>query len=103
MLWGVLAILIGVFYLVPNNKENKLNNQYTSKPYIPQNTVNNKPDREAPPGKVWSAAHGHWHDAKNSHDDFTSDAEKSRDQSQRKGEAPPGKVWSPEHGHWHDK
>ena len=103
MLWGLLFILIGVFSLIPNNKENDLSNQYTSKPYVPQNTVNNKPDGEVPPGKVWSAAHGHWHDAKNPHDDFTSDAEKSKDQSQRKGEAPPGKVWSPEHGHWHDK
>ena len=102
MLWGVLAILIGVFYLVPNNKENELNNQYTSKPYMPQNIEKYKPEGEAPPGNVWSAEHGHWHDAKNPHDAHSADMKKSGDQLQRQGEAPPGKVWSPEHGHWHD-
>ena len=103
MLWGVSFLLIGVFSFIPNNKENELNNQYTSKPYIPQNTVNNKPDGEAPPGKVWSAEHGHWHDAKNPHDAYSGYMKNSGDQLQRKGAAPPGKVWSPEHGHWHDK
>lgn len=41
--------------------------------------------RTAPPGKVWSSEHGHWHDAPGP-----------------PREAPPGKVWSEEHGHWHD-
>lgn len=59
-------------------------------------------------GRVWSAEHGHWHDAPSS------------GQSQRRfalgqtpapgltpraappGTPPPGKVWSEEHGHWHD-
>ena len=103
MLWGVLSLLIGVFSLISNNKENGLGNQYSSKPYIPQNTENNKPDGAAPLGKVWSAEHGHWHDVKNPHDAFTSDVKKSKDQLQRQGEAPPGKVFSPKHGHWHDK
>ena len=103
MFWGVLLSLIGAFSLIPNNKENGLGNQYTSKPYEPQKIGKNKPEGEAPPGKVWSAEHGHWHDAKNPHDAFTADKEKSRDQLQRQGEIPPGKVWSPEHGHWHDK
>ena len=43
----------------------------------------------APPGKVWSAEHGHWHDA-------------PAPGPAPDGEAPPGKVWSAEHGHWHD-
>ena len=103
MFWGVLLALIVAFFLIPNNEENESGNQYTSKPYMPQNIGQNKPDGEAPPGKVWSAEHGHWHDAKNPHDDFSVDLKNSGDQLQRQGEAPTGKVWSPEHGHWHDK
>ena len=103
MFWGVLLALIVVFSLIPNNKENGSGNQYTSTPYVPQNIGKNKPEGEAPHGKVWSAEHGHWHDAKNPHDAFTADKEKSRDQLQRQGGTLPGKVWSPEHGHWHDK
>ena len=44
----------------------------------------------APPGKVWSVEHGHWHDA-------------ATGGSAPPGTAPPGKVWSAEHGHWHDE
>jgi hypothetical protein len=57
----------------------------------------------APPGKVWSPEHGHWHDVPGA-------ATQSNNASQRAqppvpqppGPPPPGKVWSPEHGHWHD-
>jgi len=103
MFWGILLALIGAFSLIPNNQENGLGDQYTSKPYIPQNIGKNKPEGEAPPGKVWSVEHGHWHDAKNPHNSFTTDIEQNRDQLGNQVEAPPGKVWSPEHGHWHDK
>ena len=103
MFWSVLLALIGAFLLIPNNKENGLGNQYTSKPYKPQNIGKNKPNGDSPPGKVWSEEHGHWHDAKNPHDGFTADMDKSMDQLQRQGETASGKVWSPEHGHWHDK
>ena len=103
MFWGVLLALIVAFSLIPNNEENGSGNHYTSKPYMPQNVVKNKPKGEPPPGKVWSAEHGHWHDAKNPHDAFTTDSEKSGDQVQRQDETSPGKIWSPDHGHWHDK
>ena len=103
MYWIVLLSLIVVFFFIANIKENESGELYTSKPYIPQNTGKNKPKGEAPPGMVWSAEHGHWHDAKNPHDAFSAGMMKSGDQLQRQGEAPPGKVWSPEHGHWHDK
>ena len=103
MFWGVLLALIGAFSLIPNNKENRSGNLNTSKPYITQNIGKIKPKGEAPPGMVWSAEHGHWHDAKNPHDAFSAGMKKSGDQLQKQGEAPPGKVWSPEHGHWHDK
>ena len=46
--------------------------------------VDEMPPGPAPEGKVWSEGHGHWHDPVPA------------------GPAPEGKVWSPEHGHWHD-
>lgn len=51
-----------------------------------------QPPGEAPPGKVWSAEHGHWHD------DNPSDP----GALQPPGDPPAGKEWSVEHGHWHD-
>lgn len=70
----------------------------------------------APPGKVWSEEHGHYHDAAQPAGQPPAagggipDAGASRaplpagsaGAAQPAGEAPPGKVWSPEHGHWHD-
>ena len=50
----VLGCLISAnraFSLIPNNKENGSGNQYTSKPYLPQNIGKNKPEGEAPPGR----------------------------------------------------
>lgn len=56
-----------------------------------------------PPGKVWSAEHGHWHDAPaGSVDGVTPLSGQGAVLSQPPGPAPPGKAWSAEHGHWHD-
>lgn len=65
----------------------------------------------APPGKVWSAEHGHWHDA-NATPPVNPIQVQQRSSApitptvgntpQPAGPVPPGKVWSPEHGHWHD-
>ncbi|HUP49828.1 MAG TPA: SEC-C metal-binding domain-containing protein [Thermoanaerobaculia bacterium] len=73
----------------------------------------------APPGKVWSPEHGHWHDAPTrmtlplgspgggpmqspgSPIQVTTQQQVAP-AAQPPGPAPPGKVWSPEHGHWHD-
>ena len=56
-----------------------------------------------PPGKVWSAEHGHWHDAAaGSVDGLTPSSGLDALSSQPPGPAPPGKAWSAEHGHWHD-
>lgn len=49
-----------------------------------------QPPGPVPEGKVWSADHGHWHDAPRA------------PASQPPGPAPEGKVWSADHGHWHD-
>lgn len=65
-------------------------------------------------GKVWSAEHGHWHDAaapagtpspiqastvpvRPATTSVPVNAPKPQP-----GPAPEGKVWSAEHGHWHD-
>lgn len=60
----------------------------------------------APPGKVWSPEHGHWHDASGTpaSSDFGNQLLQSPAQTspQPPGPAPAGKVWAPEHGHWHD-
>jgi hypothetical protein len=73
----------------------------------------------APPGKVWSAEHGHWHDAAPvapARRQLTAGSSVSIPTSplqtpgqpaftpapQPPGAVPPGKVWSNEHGHWHD-
>lgn len=77
----------------------------------------------APPGKVWSPEHGHWHDAGAAQGGLSATSTQSPIKIEQStgpagptgstapitvsvpkppGEAPPGKVWSPEHGHWHD-
>jgi hypothetical protein len=47
--------------------------------------------------RVWSAEHGHWHDA--SGRELGAGASVPAAPT---GPAPAGKVWSAEHGHWHD-
>jgi hypothetical protein len=63
------------------------------------------PPGPAPPGKVWSAEHQHWHDA-NGQEGPMFPAESQPAQvagvPAPDGPAPEGKVWSAEHGHWHD-
>ena len=84
-----------------------------------------QPPGPTPPGKVWDAAHGHWHDAGSapgaSPVQITPGAapgttpinitpgtargatpQAPLNAPQPDGPAPPGKVWSREHGHWHD-
>ena len=53
------------------------------------------PSGVAPPGKVWSPEHGHYHDAP-----FTTGP--TQVPMPRPTESPaPGQVWSEEHQHWH--
>ena len=63
----------------------------------------------APPGKVWSAEHGHYHDiagnelaAAPSPLGTPPTAAPGTLTPQPDGPIPEGKVWSAEHGHWHD-
>lgn len=101
--WAVILVLIIGFYLMPD-KEVEENRKTVSRPYIPQ-TINNtkKPEGEVPPGKVWSAEHGHWHDSNDVENFSKSNSIKSENQIEDPNVPPPGKVWSAEHGHWHDE
>ena len=60
-LWAVITILIAVFSFIPNI--NQSDNSLVSKPYVPSAFKSaNSNSKNPPPGKVWSEAHGHWHD-----------------------------------------
>tara|TARA_B100000700_G_scaffold293935_1_gene355395 strand:+ start:460 stop:969 length:510 start_codon:yes stop_codon:yes gene_type:complete len=68
-------------------------------------SVNNGNTRSAPPGKVWSEEHGHYHDINTNRPPIPPKplgVDRSLNVPQPEGPVPEGKVWSPEHGHWHD-
>lgn len=123
---GLIALLvvigaiaaIGVAPMIVESNAPKANPQQQVAAPRPQPKP--QPAGQAPPGKVWSEEHGHWHDAAPAAPAQTaspiqieqstgparptgSTAPISVSVPQPPGEAPPGKVWSPEHGHWHDK
>ena len=75
----------------------KSRKKFTPTPYIAGIANKGKTEGKANAGKVWSEAHGHWHDANGNH--ILSENKLSN----KVGEDPPGKVWSEEHGHWHDQ
>ncbi|MDP6033992.1 MAG: SEC-C metal-binding domain-containing protein [Candidatus Marinimicrobia bacterium] len=69
------------------------------------NIMNTDKGRKAPPGKVWSEEHGHYHDINTQPTPIPpmpSDVQRSLNMPQPDGPAPEGKIWSREHGHWHD-
>ena len=57
-----------------------------------------QPDGPVPAGKVWSAEHGHWHDAPTVQVDTNSEALSG---NAAPGQPQPGLVWNEEHGHYH--
>ena len=48
-------------------------------------------------GRVWSAEHGHWHDASGGELGGAASGAAAPPGAPPK----PGQVWSPEHNHWH--
>ena len=99
-LWAAILVLIVVFSLIPDKPQSK--NNLASKPYIPKDiNSKNRTNSKAPPGKVWSVEHGHWHDIK----DGANISQFNIPNSKGKVDAPEatssGKTWSKEHGHWH--
>lgn len=92
----------------PTGMPNPIKVETSTAPLVPGSNVApplafSQPAEPAPPGKVWSAAHGHWHDAPaGAMIDATQSVPQRRSMPQPPGPAPAGKVWSAEHGHWHD-
>ena len=118
---GLLALLVAFAVIAgiaffPRDTESSTN--ATSLP-APASSRANRPGPQpgpAPPGKVWSVEHGHWHDIGATPANPSASPIKieqtsgvpltptvGRNVPQPAGPVPPGKVWSPEHGHWHDK
>jgi hypothetical protein len=116
LLIAVIAAIaaIGILPSVLGQKKEKETNFTSSLPAgrrVPQ-------PGPAQPGKVWSAEHGHWHDAETrnvmplSSGTMPTPTSPVQVQSapapaftpgpQPPGPVPAGKVWSTEHGHWHD-
>jgi len=66
---------------------------------------NNSTARNAPPGKVWSEEHGHYHDLNTNLPPvppMPPGVQQNLNVPQPEGPVPEGKIWSTEHGHWHD-
>ena len=103
--WVVVGIIVGIFllfYFMDSGTSTTTMNSSIPTSVIPQARTGSAtpPPGEAPPGKVWSPEHGHWHNiSDNSAFEVPGAASNI---TQPSGEAPPGKVWSSEHGHWHD-
>lgn len=82
---------------------------------IPSGALAPQPPGPMPAGKVWSAEHGHYHDAPGAasanapmplvmgpNGNPLSNPAAMTPGPQPPGPVPEGKVWSTEHGHWHD-
>ena len=101
----ILIIILGLFwYLLFESEPTVNNNNNKSNPLILQpKSKSSLPSEPAPPGKVWSPEHNHWHDDPKASIPTSTNAEQNEPVSKSPGTPPPGKVWSPEHNHWHDK
>ena len=108
---GIIAVIILVIIFI--NSDNSNSNQnvpVTTRPLLNQASTSNKskPSGPAPPGKVWSQEHGHWHDAPVSKSLTPKlvgkdGVNKITVPPNDKKNPPEGKVWDDEHGHFHDK
>ena len=106
ILIGVFVIAIIVFFII-NSSTNSQSN------IIPSNTLTNtnnlisktKPSTPAPPGKVWSEAHGHWHDAPKNQNLSPGliNVPNSKINTEKNNLTPEGKVWDDNHGHYHNE
>ncbi len=105
--WVIVGIIGGIFllfYFMDSGTSTTTINNSIPTSVIPQDRARSAtpPPGEAPPGKVWSPEHGHWHNISTNSAPAVPGAASNIIQTQPSGEAPPGKVWSSEHGHWHD-
>jgi len=113
IIWIIAGIGIIIAGVVISNKFSSSSSQPAPLITQPFNSQSSSPQSgfvpqpgPAPPGKVWSTEHGHWHDAPGTAassgvgDQFLQSPAQLTPQPF--GPVPEGKVWSPEHGHWHD-
>ena len=107
---GIIAIIVIAVVSIDSGGSNSNQNAPVSSPLINQRNSGTalKPSGLAPPGKVWSQEHGHWHDAPVSKSLTPkilgkNEVNKITVPKQDKNNPPEGKVWNEEHGHFHDK
>ena len=106
ILIGVFVIAIIVFFIIDSSTNSQSN-------IIPSNTLTNtnnlisktKPSTPAPPGKVWSEAHGHWHDAPKNQNLSPGliNVPNSKINTEKNNLTPENKVWDDNHGHYHNE
>ena len=106
---GIIAVIILVIIFINSDSSNQTV-PVTTSPLLNQGSTSNtsKPSGPAPPGKVWSQEHGHWHDAPVSKSLTPKllgkeGVNKITVPPIDKKKPPEGKVWDEEHGHFHDK
>ncbi len=106
---GIIAVVILVIIFINSDSSNQTV-PVTTSPLLNQGSTSNtsKPSGPAPPGKVWSQEHGHWHDAPVSKSLTPKllgkeGVNKITVPPIDKNKPPEGKVWDEEHGHFHDK
>ena len=105
--WVIAGIIGGIFLLfffMDSGTSTTTVNSSIPTSEIPQVNAGSAapPSGEAPPGKVWSPEHGHWHNIPTTPASAVPGVASNLAQPQPPGETPLGKVWSSEHGHWHD-
>ncbi len=106
ILIGVFVIAIIVFFIIDSSTNNQSN-------IVPSNTLTNtnnlipkaKPSTPAPPGKVWSEEHGHWHDAPKNQNLSPGliNVPNRKINTEKNNLTPEGKVWDDNHGHYHNE
>ena len=106
ILLGVVGAIVFIFFITlpDGGNEQKINTSNTlSNSLSPVKAA--KPSSPAPPGKVWSEAHGHYHDAPKSQSLSPKivKTQNKNNPSVKTGIVPEGKVWDDKHGHYHDK
>ena len=91
-----LGFILLMFFSSSNSVDHSISANKSPQPFNFQgNKLTQKPEGKAPPGKIWSAEHGHWHDSP------TSVLESKRNSSIEKHND--GKVWNADHGHYHEE
>lgn len=118
---GVIGIAAAISALTKEERSTPAVNTVALGGQLPTTPLNvtwtPQPPGEAPPGKVWSPEHGHWHNAPTGGGSVSVNGggnsrsggaltptvqPKYTPKPQPSGPVPEGKVWSEDHGHWHD-